>query len=182
MDIYPYSQGMLFCWRIDINFNLSMDKKITSSIRCGVKSLIHSNSQTRTLQWRHNGHDGVSNHQPHDCWLNRLFRVDQRKHQSSALLAFVRGIHRWPVNSPHTWPVTRKMFPFDDVIMNQATTKQNANSNRVHNSGDTLWRYNTEVVHNPWWAVGSHMTFRVVINSRMMYPQVMIRNHRCVRN
>ena len=43
--------------------------------------------------------------------------VDQRKHQSSASLAFVRGIHRWPVNSPHKGPVTRKMFPFDDVIM-----------------------------------------------------------------
>ena len=40
----------------------------------------------------------------------------QRKHQSSALLAFVRGIHRRPVNSPHKGPVTRKMFPFDDVI------------------------------------------------------------------
>ena len=43
--------------------------------------------------------------------------ADQRKHQSSASLAFVLGIHRWPVNSPHKWPVTRKMFPFDDVIM-----------------------------------------------------------------
>ena len=43
--------------------------------------------------------------------------ADQRKHQSPASLAFVRGIHRWPVNSPHKWPVTRKMFPFDDVIM-----------------------------------------------------------------
>ena len=41
----------------------------------------------------------------------------QRKHQSSASLAFVRWIHRWPVNSPHKGPVTRKMFPFDDVIM-----------------------------------------------------------------
>ena len=41
---------------------------------------------------------------------------DQRKHQTSASLAFVRGIYRWPVNSPHKWPVTRKMFPFDDVI------------------------------------------------------------------
>ena len=38
--------------------------------------------------------------------------ADQRKHQSSASLAFVRGIHRGPVNSPHKWPVTRKMFPF----------------------------------------------------------------------
>ena len=43
--------------------------------------------------------------------------VNQRKHQSSASLAFVRGIHRWPVNSPHKWPITRQMFPFDDVIM-----------------------------------------------------------------
>ena len=43
--------------------------------------------------------------------------ADQRKHQSSASLALVWWIHRWPVNSPHKWPVTRKMFPFDDVIM-----------------------------------------------------------------
>ena len=42
---------------------------------------------------------------------------DQRKHQSSSSLAFVWGIHRGPVNSPHKWPVTLKMFPFDDVIM-----------------------------------------------------------------
>ena len=45
--------------------------------------------------------------------------TDQRKHQSSSSLAFVRGIHRGPVNSPHKGPVTRKMFPFDDVIMDQ---------------------------------------------------------------
>ena len=43
--------------------------------------------------------------------------ADQRKYQSSASLAFVRGIHRWSVNSPHKGPVTRKMSPFDDVIM-----------------------------------------------------------------
>ena len=43
--------------------------------------------------------------------------ADQRKHQSSASLAVVRGIHRWPVNSPYKGPVTRKMLPFDDVIM-----------------------------------------------------------------
>ena len=43
--------------------------------------------------------------------------ADQRKHQRSAWLAFVRRIHRWPVNSPPKWPVTRKMLPFDDVIM-----------------------------------------------------------------
>ena len=47
--------------------------------------------------------------------------VDQRKHQRSASLAFMRGIYRWTVNSPHKGPVTRKMFSFDDVIMNLAT-------------------------------------------------------------
>ena len=49
---------------------------------------------------------------------------DQTNHQSSASLAFVRGIHRGPVNSPHKWPVTRKMFPFGDVII--STNKSNA--------------------------------------------------------
>ena len=43
--------------------------------------------------------------------------ADHRKHQSSTSLAFVQGIHRGPVNSLHKWPVTRKMFPFDDIIM-----------------------------------------------------------------
>ena len=50
--------------------------------------------------------------------------TNHKKHQSSASLAFVRGIHRkLPVNSPHKWPVTRKMFPFDDVIMIPLTVK-----------------------------------------------------------
>ena len=56
----------------------------------------------------------VSNQQPYDCLLNRLFG---RWSKNTASMAFVRGIHRWPANSPHKGPVTRKMFPFDDVIM-----------------------------------------------------------------
>ena len=43
--------------------------------------------------------------------------TDQRKHQKSASLTFVRGIHRWPEHCPNKGPRTRKMFPFDDVIM-----------------------------------------------------------------
>ena len=76
--------------------------------------------ETFSLRWRYSGRGSVSNHQPHDCLLNRLFRrcvANHRKHQSSASLAFVWGIHRGPVNSPHKWSVTRKMFRFDDVIM-----------------------------------------------------------------
>ena len=45
------------------------------------------------------------------------FRRRSKKTWKLALLAFVRGIHQWPVISPHKWPVTRKMFPFDDVII-----------------------------------------------------------------
>ena len=48
--------------------------------------------------------------------------ADQRKHQSSASLAFVWG-HRWPVNSPHKGPVTQKMFPFDEVITGLGTNR-----------------------------------------------------------
>ena len=69
-----------------------------------------------SLNWRHDKRDGISNHQPHDCLLNRS-GADQRKHQSPASLAFVRGIHQWAVNSPHNGVVTRKMFPFNDAIM-----------------------------------------------------------------
>ena len=43
--------------------------------------------------------------------------ADQRTHQCSESLAFVRGIHWWPVNSPHKGPVMQKMFPFDDIIL-----------------------------------------------------------------
>ena len=76
------------------------------------------NSLSASLQWLNNGHDGVSNHQPHYCLLNRLLGRRSKKHtQSSASLAFAWGIHRGPVNSPHKRPVTRKMFPFDDVII-----------------------------------------------------------------
>ena len=43
--------------------------------------------------------------------------ADQRKYQSFVSLAFVRGLHWGPVNSPHIWPVTRKTFPFNDVML-----------------------------------------------------------------
>ena len=85
---------------------------------------IHLVSHRRcTLQWRHNRCDSGSNHQPHDCLLDGLFRRRSKKTWSSASLAFMRGIHRGPVNSPHKGPVTRKMFPFGDVIMNCPTSR-----------------------------------------------------------
>ena len=84
---------------------------------------VRSGAFDLSLQWRHNGCDSVSNHQPHECLLNRLFRRRSKKTSKFRVTGLcagnspVRGIHRWPVNFPHKWPVTRKMFPFDDVIM-----------------------------------------------------------------
>ena len=72
------------------------------------------------LHWRHNEPDGVSNQQPHDCLLNSLFRRRSKKTSKFRATGLCAGIHRWPVNSPHKGPVTRKMFPFDDVIMGRA--------------------------------------------------------------
>ena len=51
------------------------------------------------------------------CLRYHFFRRRSKKTWNSMSLFFVRGIHRWPVDSPHNGPVTRKMFPFDDVIM-----------------------------------------------------------------
>ena len=70
-----------------------------------------------TLQWRHNGYDSVSNHQPHDCLPNRLFRRRSKKTTKLRVTGLCAGNSPGPVNSPHKGPVTRKMFPFDDVIM-----------------------------------------------------------------
>ena len=69
-----------------------------------------------SLRWWHNERVDVSNHRRLDYLLNRCSDADQRKLQSSASLVFVRGIHRWQVASPHKGPVTRKMFPLDDIM------------------------------------------------------------------
>ena len=70
-----------------------------------------------TLRWRHNKRHGVSNHLCLDCLPNRLLRRRSKKTSKLRVAGFVRGIHRWSVDSSHKGPVTRKMFPFDDVIM-----------------------------------------------------------------
>ena len=69
------------------------------------------------LKWRHNGRNSVSNHQHHDCLLNRLFRLRSKKTSKLRVTGLCAGNSPGPVNSPHKGPVTRKMVPFDDVIM-----------------------------------------------------------------
>ena len=71
------------------------------SYQCMVSDGIHS------LKWRNNERDGISNHQPHDCLLNRLFKAQIKEN----FKAPVTGMF------PHKRPVMRKMFQFNDVIM-----------------------------------------------------------------
>ena len=78
--------------------------------------------------------------------------ADQRKHQSSASLAFVRGLHRGPVNSPHKWPVTRKMFPFDDVIIIPVSIVQ------WRHVATWIWQSSDQVITPPK-ALGDRMLF-----------------------
>ena len=70
-----------------------------------------------SLRWRHNERDSVSNHQPHDWLLNGLFRRRSKKTSKLRVTGLCVGSSPGPVNSPHKGPVTRKIFPFDDVIM-----------------------------------------------------------------
>ena len=84
------------------------------------KSLIEKLlGESRPLRWRHKELDGVSNHQPRHCLLKRLFRLRSKKTSKLRVTGLCAGNSpvRWPVKSPHKWPATWKMFPFDDIIM-----------------------------------------------------------------
>ena len=70
-----------------------------------------------TLQWRQNERASVSNHQPHDCLLNCLFRRRSKKTSKLRVTGLCAGNSPVPVNSPHKRAITRKILPFDDVIM-----------------------------------------------------------------
>ena len=100
--------------RCDINL-LKMISKDTSWL--SREDDVHVHNVLIALQWRHNDQDGVSNHQPRGCLLNRLFRRRSKKTSKLRVTGLCVGNSPGPVNSPHKGPVTRKMFPFDDVIM-----------------------------------------------------------------
>ena len=85
-----------------------------------------------------NGRDSVSNHQPHDCFLNRLFRRRSKETSKLRVTGLCAGKSPGPVNSSRKWPVTLKMFPFDDVIMTIITVIQKRNGCQGDSTG-RLW-------------------------------------------
>ena len=97
-------------WRLHLTLNLIVSRSSPDHCKRNAIPML-------ALHWRHNEHDGVSNHQPHGCLLNRLFRRRSKKTSKLCVTGLCVGNSPGPVNSPHKGPVTRKMFPFDDVIM-----------------------------------------------------------------
>ena len=91
----------------------------------------------------------------------------ERKHQIPASLAFVRGIHRWPVNSPHKGPVTRKKLPFDDVNMSVLLPHNNEGPVKRF-TGDGIKGYKIANYHwIPWYT--ALKTDGQVINITCLY-------------
>ena len=107
-------------WISDSSFHCSASyPEPTSTYRqlCSRDTTPVNAFEQNALQWLHNGCDGVSNHRRLDGLLNSLFQRRPRETPDYVSLAFVKGIHRRSVDSAHKEPVTRKMFPFDGVIM-----------------------------------------------------------------
>ena len=94
--------------------------------------------------------------------------ADQTKHQRSMSLAFERGIHRGPVNSPHKWPVTRKIFPFDDVIMIDLDYNMLQNRRRT-----IIWTCTGLVC----WCIFVLLRFRCSLIIRMFYRTIVSANN-----
>ena len=112
--IFPYFQVSYPRWHVELFW---ISEGLATTIYSVTKFCTHWPSGKVTiisLQRRHSEHDGVSN-----VYSTVCPGAYQRQHQSSASLAFVRGIHRYqsPVNSPRKGPITREMFSFYDVIM-----------------------------------------------------------------
>ena len=67
--------------------------------------------QSKTLQWRHNGCDSVSNHQPHDCLPNRLFRRRSKKTSKHCVTGLCVG------NSPGTGEFPAQMDSYAENVL-----------------------------------------------------------------
>ena len=93
------------------------DTNINIRFECNYEKSCQRTREAVSLQWRHNDRDGASNHRRLDCLLSRLFKCRSKKTSRLFVTGLCEGNHRSSVDLTHKWPVTRKMFPRDDVIM-----------------------------------------------------------------
>ena len=82
-----------------------------------MNTFVYHNKVNFPLQWLHNGNDGVSNHQPHHCLLNRLFRHRSKKTSKLCITGLCEGNSLVTSEFPEQRPVTQKMFPLPSCYM-----------------------------------------------------------------
>ena len=122
---------------------------------------------------RHNGHSSVSNHQPHDCLHNRLFRRRSQKTSKLRATGLCVGNSPGPVNSPHKGPVTRKMFPFDDVIMARNIFPATTGKPSRHASRHV--RHTRAVLHNG--VANQRFSFIIFALQKQVYLKICYTHH-----
>ena len=114
---------LLYSWMFQYKFQSSWFWEYDlQQVSAGwVKGLALDPNQRWPLQWRHNEHDGASNHQPYDCLLNRLFRRRSKKTSNLRATGLCDGNSPLTGEFPSQWASNTEMFPFDDVIRTQFT-------------------------------------------------------------
>ena len=105
--------------------------------------------KSNSLRWRHNDHAGVSNHQPHGCLLNRLFRRKSKKTSKPRVTGLCAGNSSGTVEFPAQRPVTRSFDVFFDLRLNKRLSKQ-----------PWSWWFET-----PAWSLWRHRNDSVIIST-----------------
>ena len=122
LDVCKTATTMLYVWAPTVTVrsdeiyssrhgDLEADLTCNTSLRSAAfhRSCLKSSSPL-SLHWRHNDHDSVSNHQPHECLLNRLFRRRSKKTSKLRVTGLCVGNSPGPVNSPHKAQLREKCF------------------------------------------------------------------------
>ena len=110
----------LYCWPVPVGVWMlsGMTIAITELPNSVISLTVGRAIWPKTLKWHHNERDRVSNRQPHDYLFDCSFRRSSKKTSNLRVTGLCAGNSPGTGEFPHKWPVTRKMFPFDDVIMN----------------------------------------------------------------
>ena len=123
---YLFRKQHFFSFYIPPDNEMSLVAELTLKPWRGVSYITNitvADREIMTLWWRHNERIGISNHQHLHCLLKCSFTHRSKKTSQLCITGLCEGNSLWPVNSPHNGPVTRKMFPFDDVIMTMQRTR-----------------------------------------------------------
>ena len=129
----------------NVNFNLP----VCTIKSHGIYSFFRNVRRETQLLWRHNGYDGTPNHQPYDYLFNCSFRHRSKKKSKLRVTDICVG------KSPDKWPVTRKMFPFDDVIRKTQHSLSNLN----------------EFYKMTRWLVSKHSLYQKLLRQKLILPR-----------